>query len=168
LPRLSKIDYYINIAREVAKRSPCNRRKFGAVLVKDGAIIATGYNGAIRGAYNCGEDGICIKDVYNEARYTSYNYCPAIHAEQNAVINAARVGTSTIGATLYLSPLEQKDGDRPCYLCRRFIVNAGVKDCYYFTKDGKIRFEDVQHFWVKLENEWIDEQLSVEGIASST
>ena len=126
--RPSKNKYYLDIAAEVAKRSTCLRRQYGAVIVKNDEIIATGYNGAARGEKNC-----C--DIYNECPRASkphnsgdYSDCPAVHAEQNAIISAAR--KDTIGATLYLAGWD--DGERitdatPCPICSRLIKNAGIR-----------------------------------------
>lgn len=154
--RISREQYYIQIARTVAMKSPCSRRKFGAVIVKDGAIVSTGYNGSPRGTKNCGIDIQCLKDVTGEARYKSYANCPAVHAEQNAVINAARVGAAVFGGTLYLSPLQVGDGDRPCHLCRREIINAGIKDCYYLDQNENLVHEEISG-WIALENQWMDD-----------
>jgi dCMP deaminase len=174
--RPNKIDWYFQIAKDVALRSPCvSRRRFGAILVKDDAIIATGYAGTVRGAINCGVDCTCLKDLYGEEPYKSYEHCCSIHGEMNAIINAARAGISTVGATLYLSEVNDRN-DRPCFLCRRFIIQAGIKDVYYYTKViGKkftpvgflswsniqlpIHHEMVTPDWVKLENEWIQDQI---------
>ena len=144
----------MEIARSVAKRSPCSRRKFGAILVKEDAILATGYNGSARGVINCGTKVECLKDAHREPSHVSYKYCPAVHAETNAVLNAARSGVSTLGATLYLAPAEDNAGDRPCHICRRMCINAGIKDCYYVDKEGRMTHEE-SGWWVSLENEWI-------------
>lgn len=152
---MSKVEYYLSIAREVARRSPCSRRKFGAIIVKNDRIISSGYNGSIRGALNCGIDIPCIKDVADEPAYVSYEYCPAVHAEQNAVINADP--SERIGGTLYLAPLEGQ-GDRPCYKCRRMMVQGQLAKCIYIAKDGSIKEEDVKD-WVEMENKWMLEKL---------
>src|SRR3989304_9186352 len=104
MERPDKVEWYFKIAKDIALRSPCiSRRGFGAILVKDDAIISTGYAGTVRGAQNCGIDNPCLKDLYNEAPHLSYEHCCSIHAEMNCIINAARMGISTIGATLYLA-----------------------------------------------------------------
>lgn len=153
--RPSKIEANLLIARDIALRSPCTRRKFGAILERDGCIISTGYNGSSRGTRNCGIDCPCLKDLYKEETMKSYDHCPAVHAEMNVIINAARNGTSTIGTTLYLNT--PNNGDRPCFLCRRFMIQAGVKDCYYVNGDGKVVHEEVNS-WIQLENMWMIEQ----------
>lgn len=174
--RINKNDWYFKIAKDMALRSSClSRRRFGAILVKDDAIISTGYAGTVRGAKNCGVDMPCLKDLYKEEPNKSYEHCGSIHAEMNCIINAARNGISTLGATLYLSEVNNNNG-RPCYLCRRFLINAGVKDCYYYIpipENKRITDKDMTYIgetffyivheevndWVKLENEWLNEQL---------
>ena len=156
--RPSKVDYYMGIALAVAQRSPCVRRKFGAILVKNDSILSTGYNGSVRGSRNCGTEVPCIKDVKNEESYKSYEFCPAIHAEVNAVINAARNGVSVYGATLYLAVVgvEFKKGDRPCRNCRRVLINAGIKDAWFYDSELVLIHEEVKD-WIQLENEWMHE-----------
>jgi dCMP deaminase len=159
--RISKEDYYLRIALTVALRSPCSRRKFGAILVKDDAIISTGYNGSARGTTNCGLDCLCLKNIHNEDHDKSYDHCPAIHAEMNVLFNAARNGVSTVGAILYLNSSE---GGGPCFLCRRFMLQSGIKECH-FTKDGYTYHETAED-WIKMENDWIDDEGAIEGVAS--
>lgn len=156
--RINRNQYYIQIARTVAMMSPCSRRKFGAIIVKDGAIVSTGYNGSPRGTKNCGIDVPCLKNLYNEEAYKSYIYCPAVHAEQNAVINAARSGVSVLGGTLYLASLDAGDCERPCHRCRRMIINAGLKDCFYLDKREKLIHEFISS-WVDIENMWMEEKI---------
>ena len=154
MTRPTKIEYYLKIAKDVAERSPCSRRQFGAVIVNNDSIIATGYNGSVRGAPNCGIECLCLKDLHKEASYESYDNCPAIHGEVNAILNAARIGISVLGATLYLSSFKEGNGDRPCHLCRRVIINSGIKDCYFITKTGEVVHEQVES-WIKFERDWI-------------
>jgi len=120
--RPSKCDYYLAIAEGVAQRSPCLKMQVGAVLVKHDAIISTGYNGPARGEKHC---KICArKDVPSGSAYGEN--CPAVHAEENAIINAARQGNSTVGSVLYL--WTSKGPCEPCYRCERAIINAGIAD----------------------------------------
>ncbi|HEX54647.1 MAG: cytidine deaminase [Candidatus Altiarchaeales archaeon] len=111
-------DYYFSkIARDVAERSTCIRHKIGAVIVnEDHEIVATGYNGVVRGAPHCDEIG-CIKDKNDIPSGTGHEICPAVHAEQNALIQAGRLSK---GCTLYVNAF-------PCKICARLIVNAGIK-----------------------------------------
>lgn len=125
--RPSKDEYYIRIARDVAQRSTCLRRKYGAVLVKDDVIISTGYNGSARGEENCCDNGECWREAHNIPHGEQYEKCKAVHAEMNAVINAK---SDTHGATLYLAGFENGKPLRnvtPCELCSRVIKNAGIK-----------------------------------------
>lgn len=137
MSRLSKDEYYLNIALAVSKRSTCIRRRYGAVIVKDDVIVATGYNGSPRGEVNCCDCGTCQRE--NEKRYAGYEKCPAVHAEQNALLSVDRVHSQ--GATLYLACEENiKDyqddewvdfwvedrNPQPCNLCKKMIKNAGI------------------------------------------
>jgi dCMP deaminase len=97
--RPPKDEYYLEIAKAVAQRSPCIRRKYGAVIVKNDAIVSTGYNGPARGVINCFEVG-CIKDLQNLPHGMAYEDCPGVHAEENAVVNAARNGSNVLGGIL--------------------------------------------------------------------
>lgn len=124
--RISKKAYYLTIAESVAARSTCLRRKYGAVIVRDDEIIATGYNGAPRGEPNCCDVGACWREENAIPHGERYEACRSVHAEMNAIVSASR--REMIGATLFLVGLE--DGKRieahPCDICRRLIVNAGI------------------------------------------
>lgn len=128
MDRPNKTKYYLNIAREVAERSTCLRRKYGAVIVKNDEIIATGYNGAPRGHKNCCETGYCEREKRNVPHGTQYELCVSVHAEQNAIISAAR--RDMIGATMYLAGLDAQTGEEitgvPCTICERMINNSGI------------------------------------------
>ena len=110
--RISKNEYYLKIAEAVALRSTCLRRQYGAVIVNNDEIIATGYNGAPRGEMNCCDAGYC------------HCSCKAVHAEQNAIISASRRDMQ--GATLYLASLDKTIEPTPCNICDRMIKNAGI------------------------------------------
>ena len=101
MERVSKPDYYLDIAETVAKRATCLRRKYGAIIVKNDAIVATGYNGAPRGRKNCTGLGFCTRESMQIPRGERYELCRAVHAEANAIISASR--EEMIGATMYLS-----------------------------------------------------------------
>ena len=121
-------DYYLNIAKAVSLRSSCLIRQYGAVVVKNGEIISTGYNGSPRGNINCCDIGYCKR--YDEGDHThndgNYNSCESVHAEMNALLSASR--SEMIDSTLYLYGLENgKTIDcEPCPICSRLIKNAGV------------------------------------------
>ena len=138
MKRPSKDEYYLNIAFSVLKRSTCLKRHYGCVIVKNDIIIATGYNGSPRGEENCCDVGLCKRA--DAKRYTGYESCVSVHAEQNALI-AADV-EKLIGATVYLACEEAnvtqltayekeiiwREDVRPvpCPLCRRMLKNAGI------------------------------------------
>lgn len=123
--RISSDEYFLNIAKAVAGRSTCLRRQYGAVIVKNDEIIATGYNGSPRGETNCCDVGICkrIGHKHNDGDYTT---CESVHAEQNAMLSASR--SEMLGATLYLAGFEngQVIAAEPCPICARMIKNAGI------------------------------------------
>ena len=128
--RISKDEYYLNIAREVAARSTCLRRNYGAVIVKNDEIIATGYNGSARGEANCCDIHQTCPRAHMAHNSGDYSDCPAVHAEQNAIISAPR--RDMIGATLYLVGISADSGNildntEPCPICRRMILNSGIE-----------------------------------------
>lgn len=129
--RIDKDNYYLNIAEVVASRSTCLRRKYGAVIVNNDEIIATGYNGAPRGEPNCCDVGECYcrshenPIVAEAAKHgAQYGSCVAVHAEQNAIISASRKDMQ--GAVLYLACLSPDIDPTPCNICDRMIKNAGI------------------------------------------
>ena len=111
-------EYFMEIAHVVGKRTTCLRRSIGCVIVKDKRILATGYNGAPSGLPHCLELG-CLRDQLGIESGTRHEICRALHAEQNAIIQAALYGVSTKGATLYCT-------HQPCSLCAKAIINAGI------------------------------------------
>lgn len=126
--RPDKNEYFLGIAEAVAKRSTCIRRQYGAVIVKDGVIVSTGYNGSPRNAVNCCDEGECWREANNIPHGERYEMCQAIHAEENAIMNANPADRN--GATLYLVGLE--DGKRienpqPCKMCEKRIRNAQIR-----------------------------------------
>ena len=128
--RKSKIKYYLDIAKSVSERSTCLKRHYGAVIVKDDEIIATGYNGAPRGRENCCDIGSCLRIKMGIPSGQRYEICRSVHAEMNAIISASRKDMK--GSTLYLVGVEP-DGSytknsEPCLMCKRNIVNAGIKN----------------------------------------
>lgn len=125
--RLNKDDYFLGIAEAVAARSTCIRRQYGAVIVKDGVIKSTGYNGSPRNLPNCNEVGSCWRTVHNIPHGERYEMCQAVHAEVNAIINASPEDMN--GATLYLVGLEngKRIDAKPCLLCQKVIRNAQIR-----------------------------------------
>lgn len=129
MKRVDKTNYYLDIAEAVLERSTCIRRAFGAVIVKNDEIISTGYNGAPRGRKNCDDLGYCMREKLNIPRGERYEMCRSVHAEQNAIISAAR--KDIIGSTLYLVGKEVTSDKyvknaMPCMFCKRFIINSGI------------------------------------------
>jgi dCMP deaminase len=112
--------YFLDIARLVSERSTCLRRKVGAVLVRDKRILCTGYNGAAHGLPHCDEAG-CIREKLGIRPAERIEVCRGIHAEQNALVQAATFGVSVAGAMLYCT-------HEPCITCAKMLVNAGVRD----------------------------------------
>lgn len=128
--RPSKTAYYMDIAKAIAARSTCLRRKYGAVIVKDDAIVSSGYNGSPRGTENCCDQGVCKRKELGCEHGEHYEWCESVHGEANAVINAARHGVSVLGGTLYLYGEDADTGEIvdaiPCMMCERVIKNAGI------------------------------------------
>ena len=117
--------YFMDIAHLVAKRSTCRRRAVGALLVKDKRILSTGYNGAPSGLKHCLDIG-CLREELNIASGERHELCRGIHAEQNAIIQAALHGVSIKGATLFCT-------NQPCLICAKMIINAGIIEIYYHS-----------------------------------
>lgn len=112
-------EYFMGMAKLTAQRSTCLRRKVGAVIVKDKHIIATGYNGAPRGLSHCAELGGCLREQLKVPSGQRHELCRALHAEQNAIIQAATLGQSIEGANIYIT-------HQPCSICSKMIINAGI------------------------------------------
>jgi dCMP deaminase len=113
-------EYFMSFARLAAARSTCLRRQVGAVIVRDRRIISTGYNGAPSGVKHCLEIG-CLREQMNVPAGERHELCRGLHAEQNAIIQAALHGVSTHGGTIYCTHL-------PCSICAKMLINAGVMD----------------------------------------
>ena len=116
-------DYFMDIATLVAKRSTCLRRSVGAIIVKDKRILSTGYNGAPSGVRHCEEVG-CLRETLGIESGKMHELCRGIHAEQNAIIQAAYHGVSLKGASVFCTNL-------PCSICAKMIINAGIRKIYY-------------------------------------
>ncbi len=128
--RISKINTYLNVAEVFAYRSTCIKRKYGAVIVKNDVVISTGYNGSPRGYENCCDIGECPRIKLEMHQGEGYDICRAIHAEQNALLNCSR--EQTMGADIYLTSINPEDNTihpaKPCPLCARFLLQAGIKN----------------------------------------
>lgn len=167
MERLDKTMYFLNIALSVAARSTCLRRKFGAVIVKDNTIVGTGYNGNARGVINCHEVG-CIKNTMKSPQGMAYDYCPAVHAEENAIINSNRV--DRIGATLYLAGVDEKGEHTmalPCQRCQRKIINSQIAEVVILRDDGTPMTVDVREY-VDEDSRWYKKMLDEARSGAST
>jgi len=118
-------EYFISITKQVATRSTCLRRKVGAIIVKDKRILTTGYNGAPRGIKSCLEIGTCLRQELKVPSGQRHEICRALHAEQNAIIQAAYHGVNISGSDIYSTT-------QPCSLCAKMLINSGIKRIYYY------------------------------------
>ena len=116
-------EYFMTLANEVATRTTCMRRAVGAVIVKDRRILATGYNGVPTGMRHCAETG-CLRQQLGVPSGQRHEICRGLHAEQNAIIQAAKLGVSIQDATLYCT-------HQPCVICAKMIVNSGISRVVY-------------------------------------
>lgn len=150
--RPSRDEYYLSIAKEVAMRSTCYRVMQGAIIVRGDQIVAAGYNGAPRKTKDCFDRGFCLRNKLNIPHGQHYELCRSVHAEQNAIINAARAGVSVFGGDMYLYSEEtgkNKINAYPCFFCKRMIINAGLERVITVTKNGYQIFKTKD--WIK---EW--------------
>ena len=141
MPRTDKINYYLDIADTVAKRSTCLRRHYGAIIVRNDEIISTGYNGAPRGRKNCIDLGRCLRNELGVPSGERYELCRSVHAEANAIISASR--RDMIGSTLYLVGREANgelyEDAMCCSMCKRQIINAGIDKVVIRTGEKEYR-----------------------------
>lgn len=147
--RRDKINYYLDVAETVIERGTCLRRNFGAIIVKNDEIISTGYVGAPRGRKNCCDLKYCIREKMEIPRGERYELCRSVHAEANAIISAAR--HNMIGGTLFLvgktyDTNEYVSNANPCAMCKRMIINAGIKDVYIRDTKDDYRHIDVSDY----------------------
>ena len=157
MERVTKHNYYLDIAQTVAERSTCLRKMFGAIIVKNDSIISTGYNGAPRGRQNCSDLGWCLREKHNIPSGERYELCRSVHAEANAIIVAPR--EEMIGATLYMVCKDPKGGSlvpgtNSCSMCKRFIINAGISTVVIRDTEDEYRVIDVQ--------DWVENDTSLE------
>ena len=128
--RPEKEEYYLDIAHVVSKRSTCLKVLIGAIIVKEDQIIATGYVGAPRNTRSSLEHGFCLRQKLQIPSGTQYELCRSVHAEQNAIINAARAGVSLLNGDMYIFGEERESGKTlfafPCFICKKMIINAGL------------------------------------------
>ena len=156
--RIDKENYYLDIAQTVLERGTCLRRNFGAIIVNNDQIISSGYTGAPRGRQNCMDLGKCTREELGIPRGERYELCRSVHAEANAIIHAAR--NDMLGATLYLVGKEADSGDYvkntcSCSMCKRLIINAGIKNVV--VRIDKLKFKTIDV------NAWIADDESLSG-----
>jgi len=147
-------NYFLDIAKHISKRSNCLCVNISSIIVKDNIIVSTGYVGAPRGTKDCYQRGYCIRRKLNIPSGQRYELCSAVHAEQNAIINAAREGIKILDSTMYIygernyqnivKPLDAF----PCFICKKMIINAGIRKVVSSTKDGSYKIFDVKD-WVE-------------------
>ena len=143
-PRVSKENYYLDIAQTVAERCTCMRKRYGAIIVKNDVILSTGY---------------CMRDKLNIPRGERYEMCRSVHSEANAIINASR--DQMLGGTLYMVCTDPKDGSlvagtNSCMMCKRMILNAGIAKVVIRDTPTEYRVIDVQ--------DWIEDDDSLSGV----
>ena len=162
MDRISKENYYLDIAETVIERATCLRRCYGAIIVKNDEIISTGYNGAPRGRKNCVDLGYCTREAMQIPRGERYELCRSVHAEANAIISAAR--RDMVGGTLYLAGRDVASGQilpdaTSCAMCRRQIINAGLERVVIRTGAETYTVVEVE--------EWVEEDDSLPAPAAA-
>ena len=158
MERVSKHNYYLDIAQTVSERSTCLRKHYGSIIVKNDSIVSTGYNGAPRGRKNCSDLGNCYRDKMNVPRGERYELCRSVHSEANAIIAAPR--DQMIGATLYMCCTDPSTGEivggtTSCMMCKRLVINAGIEKVYVRETKDKYTVYNV--------SEWIENDDSLDG-----
>lgn len=157
--RIDKNNYYLDITETVLERGTCLRRLYGAIIVKNDEIISTGYVGAPRGRKNCCDMKYCQREKLEIPRGERYEMCRSVHAEQNAIISAAR--KDMIDSTLYLVGKEVSTNNyvknaMPCMFCKRMIINAGIKT---------VIIRNTKEEYTKIDvNEFVENDDSLEGV----
>ena len=156
--RVSKHNYYLDIAQTVSERSTCLRKRYGAIIVKNDSIISTGYNGAPRDRKNCSDLDFCMRNKLNIPRGERYEMCRSVHSEANAIIAASR--EQMIGSTLYMCCTDPQTnaiegGTNSCMMCKRMILNAGIAQVVIRDTKDDYRIIDVK--------EWVENDDSLSG-----
>ncbi len=159
MDRVSKQNYYLDIAETVSERSTCLRRRFGVIIVKNDVIISTGYNGSPRGRQNCSDIGHCTRQEMKIPRGERYELCRSVHGEANAIISASR--ENMLGSTLYMCCTDPSSGEivagtNSSTMCKKLILNAGIAEVIIRDTKDTYRVIDTR--------EWIinDDSLSLE------
>ncbi|MEE0967854.1 MAG: cytidine deaminase [Clostridia bacterium] len=159
MERVSKHNYYLDIAQTVSERSTCLRKCYGAIIVKNDVIVSTGYNGAPRGRQNCSDLGVCQREKLGIPRGERYELCRSVHSEANAIIAAPR--EQMLGSTLYMVCTEPGSGDivsgtSSCMMCKRMVINAGISTVIIRDTKEEFRIIDV--------SDWIENDDSLSGV----
>jgi len=150
--RVNKINYYLDIAEKISERGTCLRNNYGSVIVNNDEIVSTGYTGAPRGRKNCLDLGECTRKKARTSSGAGYEKCRSVHSEQNAIISAAR--KDMLGGTLYLVGVNKRNGEyvtdnRPCTLCERIIINAGIEKV--------VMRDDTENYRIEYTKDWIED-----------
>ncbi len=159
MERVSKHNYYLDIAQTVAERATCLRKMFGAIIVKNDTIISTGYNGAPRGRKNCTDGVGCMREKLGIPRGERYELCRSVHAEANAIIAASR--EQMLGGTLYMVCINSvtgqlEPGTSSCMMCKRQIINAGISQV--IVRDTKEEYRVINV------SDWVEDDDSLSGV----
>lgn len=159
MERVSKTEYYLDIAQTVSERSTCLRKRYGCIIVKNDVIVSTGYNGSPRGRKNCSDIGQCQREKLGIPRGERYELCRSVHSEANAIIAAPR--EQMLGSTLYMcctDPLtgEVVAGTSSCMMCKRLVLNAGIATVIIRDAKGSHRRIDT--------SDWIENDDSLSGV----
>ncbi len=161
--RPSKDEYYLDLAKSVSRRATCTSTEIGAVIIRDDQVISTGYNPAPRGTKSSQEHGFCLRRKLGIPSGHRYEICRSVHAEQNTIINAARAGVSLLNGDMYI--FGKRHGSdalfdaNPCFICKKMIINAGLRRVICSQKDGGFKIFLVSD-WAKewQENDIIDDK----------
>ncbi len=159
MERVSKTEYYLDIAQTVSERSTCLRKRYGCIIVKNDVIVSTGYNGSPRGRKNCTDIGQCQREKLGIPRGERYELCRSVHSEANAIIAAPR--EQMLGSTLYMcctDPVtgEVVSGTSSCMMCKRLVLNAGIATVIIRDAKGSHRRIDT--------SDWIENDDSLSGV----
>jgi len=166
ISRPSKDEYYLALAKSVCRRATCTKVEIGAVIIRDDQVVSTGYCGAPRGTKSSLDHGFCLRKKLGIPSGQRYELCRSVHAEQNAIINAARSGTSVLGGDMYIYGQFREEGKEgqvlnafPCFICKKMIINAGIIRVVCSLKDGGSKVFQVED-WVKdwQKNDMIDDK----------
>lgn len=177
LSRPSKDQYYLDLARSVCNRGTCTKVEIGAVIIRDDQVVSTGYVGSPRGTKSSIEHGFCLRKRLGIPSGHRYEMCRSVHAEQNAIINAARAGVSLLGGDMYIYGRTKDEKGKvtenvvdafPCFICKKMLINCGLKRVICSLKSGGYKVFKVGDWvdeWSK--NDIIDDKFQY-GIAVST